>query len=343
MRKFVSAALVFASLAMMQSAGAQQLLTLRYGVGLDGGGTGGAADQQGLGALTYIVGQRKGFFEQAGVRFEAVRPAPRPQTGNSGTLFDALAKGEIDMMRSQLSFLVRQMVLAGSDFAAVSGHTGNSLLTLMARPEIKSFDDLKGKTVALTVAHDLMTLSMRKMMEQHGIRKEDIRLIAITGSEPRAKCLRAGDCAAVIVVQPLDTTLAAEGYHALGNSHELPPMPYGADVVNRPWAVAHQETIVRYIRGLAATHRYINDPKNADEIRPIIMQATKASDAVARDLLTKYYYNPTHPSLPHQAEFDVEGFGRILGLMAEYGELAKPVPPIERFVDLRYAKAAGVQ
>jgi ABC-type nitrate/sulfonate/bicarbonate transport system substrate-binding protein len=342
MRNVISAALVLASLATIQPAPAQDLRTLRYGLGQDGGGTGGPQDQVGLGAIPYIVGQRKGFFEQAGIRFQAVRPAPRPQTGNSGTMFDALAKGEIDMTRSQVPFLVRQVV-GGAEFAAVAGNTANSLLTLMARPEIKSIADLKGKTVALTVSYDLMTLSIRKMMEQHGIKKEDMRLIAITGSGPRAQCLRSGDCSAVIVVQPIDSALAAEGFHALGTSHELPPMPFNVEVVNKPWAEKNQETVIGYIRGLAATQRYINDPKNADEIRAIITQATQASDAVARELLTKYYYNATHPYLPRQAELDVEGVGRILALMGEYGELAKPMPTTERFLDLRYAKAAGVQ
>src|SRR5262249_29358478 len=264
--------------------------------------------------------------EQEGIRFQIVRPAARAQVGNSGTMFGALAKGEVDMSRFQLPFFIRE-VIKGSDLVAVAGKTANMLMTLMGRPEIKSVADLKGKTVAFTVSYDLMTVSMRRMMEQHGIKKEDVRLIAITGSGPRAQCLRSGECAAVIVVQPLDSTLAAEGFHALGTSHELPPMPWIAEVANKSWAEANRETVVAYIRGLAATQRYINDPKNADEIRPIIMQATQSSEAVAREILTKYFYSSTRPYLPRQAELDVDGFGRVLGLLEDYGEIAKPVPP----------------
>jgi hypothetical protein len=33
----------------------------------------------------------------------------------------------------------------------------------------------------------------------------------------------------------------------------------------------------------------------------------------------------------------------VLALMAEYDQIPKPVPPTSRFVDLRYAHAAGVQ
>jgi ABC-type nitrate/sulfonate/bicarbonate transport system substrate-binding protein len=155
--------------------------------------------------------------------------------------------------------------------------------------------------------------------------------------------LRSGECAAAVVSNPFDRVLAQQGYHALGNSHELEPMLFIAEVVNKTWAQRNEDTVARYIRALGAAQRYVNDPKNADEIRPIIMELTHSSDAVARELLTTYFYDPAYPYLPRQGELDAAGFERALNLMAEFDEVAKPVPPTSRFIDLRYAKAAGVQ
>ncbi len=333
MRNIVSAVLVLASLAAIQSASAQELRTIRHVFG---------QDQVGLGALTYIVAQRKGFLEREGIRLQIVRTTARPSLGNQATLFEALAKGEFDMTRSQLSFHILH-VLKGADFAAVAGNTGNQLQILMARSEIKNFADLKGKTVALTWPYDLISLSMLKLMDKHGIKKDDVRLKVITGSGRRAECMRSGECVAAAVTQPFDRILEAQGYHALGNSHELDPLLFIAEIVNKTWAQANADTVARYIRGFGAAMRHINDPKNADEIRPLIMEVTKSSEAVASELLTRYFYNPTRPYLPRQAELDVESFGRVLGLISEYGEIPNPAPPTERFIDLRYAKAAGVQ
>jgi ABC-type nitrate/sulfonate/bicarbonate transport system substrate-binding protein len=341
MRNIVMAA-VLASLATIQPAPAQDLRTIRYGFGQDQGGTGGNQDQTGLGALPYVVAQRKGFFEKEGIRLQIVRTVARPEIGNQATVFEALAKGEFDMTRSQLSFHILH-VLKGFDFAAVAGNTANQMQVLMARPEIKSFADLKGKTIALTWPYDLISLSMLKLMEKHGVKKDDVRAKVLTGSGPRAECMRSGECVAAAVSQPFDSILAAQGHHALGNSHELEPMPFVAEIVNKTWAQANEDSVARYIRGFGAAMRYINDPKNADDVRPLIMDVTKSSDAVARELLTKYFYNPTRPYLPRQAELDVEGFGRVVGLMGEYDQIPKPVPPTSRFVDVRYAKAAGVQ
>ena len=341
MRKFVFAA-VLVSLAGAQSAGAAELRTLRYGIGLEQGGTGAAQDQSGLGALPYVVAQRKGFFEQEGIRPQFVHYRPRPPLGNQDTLFEALGKGEFDMTRSQLSFFILH-VLKGADFAAVAGNTANQLQTLMARPEIKDFAGLKGKTIALTWPYDLISLSMLKLMNLHGIKNDDIRISVITGSGPRAKCLQSGECAAAALNEPFDSVLGAQGSRALGTSHENPSIPFIVEVVNKTWAQANEGTVVGYIRALASAMRYIGDPKNADDIRPIISEITQGSDDTARVLLTKYYYNTQNPYLPRQAELDVDGIGRVLGLLGEYDQIPKPVPPTSQFVDLRYAKAAGVQ
>jgi ABC-type nitrate/sulfonate/bicarbonate transport system substrate-binding protein len=341
MRNVVMAA-VLASITTIQSVPAQELRTIRYGFGQDQGGTGGNQDQTGLGALPYVVAQRKGFLEKEGIRLQIVRTVARPAIGNQATVFEALAKGEFDMTRSQLSFHILH-VLKGFDFAAVAGNTANQLQVLMARPDIKNFADLKGKTIALTWPYDLISLSVLKLMDKHGVKKDDVAIKVLTGSGPRAECLRSGECVAAAVSQPFDRILEAQGYHALGTSQEIDPLLFVAEIVNKTWAQGNEDTVARYIRGFGAAMRFINDPKNADEVRPIIMEVTKGSDAVARELLTNYYYNPKYPYLPRQGELDVEGFNRVLALMAEYDQIPKPVPPPSRFIDLRYAKAAGVQ
>jgi ABC-type nitrate/sulfonate/bicarbonate transport system substrate-binding protein len=334
---------VLASFVTIQSAGAAELRTLRYGIGLAQSASGGGSqDQAGLGALPYIVAQRKGFFEQEGIRLQFVHTAQRPPLSNQETLFDSLGKGEFDMTRSQLSFLILH-VLEGGDFAAVAGNTANQLWSLMARPEIKDFADLKGKTVALTLPFDLISLSMLKMLDRHGIKKADMRISVITGSPPRAICVQTGECAAAALNEPYDSDLAAQGFHALGDSREIPPIPFIAEIVNKTWAQANQDTVVGYVRAFASAMRYINDPKNADDVRPMIREVTQGSDETARELLSRYYYNTSYPYLPRQAELDVDGLGRVLALMAEYDQIPKPVPPTSRFADLRYAHAAGVQ
>lgn len=47
--------------------------------------------------------------------------------------------------------------------------------------------------------------------------------------------------------------------------------------------------------------------------------------------------------VPKQGEIDVKGFNEVIKVMAEAGELKPPLPAAERFIDLQYLKAAGLQ
>jgi hypothetical protein len=47
--------------------------------------------------------------------------------------------------------------------------------------------------------------------------------------------------------------------------------------------------------------------------------------------------------LPRQGEIDMNGLQAMIALLGQYGFFQTPLPAAERFVDLRYAKMAGVQ
>jgi hypothetical protein len=68
----------------------------------------------------------------------------------------------------------------------------------------------------------------------------------------------------------------------------------------------------------------------------------KADTTIARETL-KLYFEPERGVFPKAGEIDVKGFEEVLRVMAEAGELKAPIPPAERFIDLQYLKAAGLQ
>jgi hypothetical protein len=47
--------------------------------------------------------------------------------------------------------------------------------------------------------------------------------------------------------------------------------------------------------------------------------------------------------LPRKGELDLAAFNRVIALMAEVGAIPSPAPGAEKFVDLQYVKAAGIQ
>jgi hypothetical protein len=99
---------------------------------------------------------------------------------------------------------------------------------------------------------------------------------------------------------------------------------------------------LRFVRAMASTYAFMNDPRNRDEVVAIVKETGKLSDDVARQIYASYL-EPGRNVLPRRGELSLPALERVLGLMADVGAISKPIPPAERFVDLQYLKAAGVE
>ncbi len=55
------------------------------------------------------------------------------------------------------------------------------------------------------------------------------------------------------------------------------------------------------------------------------------------------FFEPERGVLPKQGEIDLAGLAQVIALMGEAGVLKAPLPSPERFVDLQYLRAAGLQ
>ncbi len=60
-------------------------------------------------------------------------------------------------------------------------------------------------------------------------------------------------------------------------------------------------------------------------------------------LTLELYFEPERNVLPRAGEISIKGMQQVIALMAEGGILKPPLPSPERFIDLRYLQAAGIQ
>jgi hypothetical protein len=72
------------------------------------------------------------------------------------------------------------------------------------------------------------------------------------------------------------------------------------------------------------------------------VETTGAPVEVARQILA-LYYEPDRGVMPRQAEINMAGIAKVIELLAETGQIGGPLPTTERFVELRYLRAAGLQ
>ena len=306
-----------------------QTMTLRYGQI--------PSTIKSVSALHFNIAQRKGLFIREGINIEMISIE-----GGAANMMMALDRGAVDITRTASFFLI-QAALKGSEGVAVAGETATPIYSLIVKPEIKTFADLKGKVVGLTNAVSTISVSMRKLLALNGLGNSDYRVIEFVGTPERSECLRKGECDAVPLGQPEDLTLLKQGYRRLGISNDaVPNFQFIVSAVRRSWGEANKDALVRYIRGLAAAFRFMRDPANREDVVKIILDTTGSSDEIARQTLA-LYFEPDRGVFPKQGELDIKGLGQVIQFMGETGDLKPPLPSAERFVDLQYLRAVGIQ
>ena len=291
----------------------------------------------GVTSLVRFVAERQGFFARENIVLD-VKQIP----GGTGNMVAALDRGEVDVTQTATPYLIKA-VLAGSDAVAIAGEVANPVYSLIVKPQIASFADLKGKLIGLSLPIDTISISTRKLLALKGLDDTDYRVKELVGTPLRAACLKNGECDAVPLGQPDDLIAVKEGYRRLGVSTDaVASFQFEVVAARRSYAEAHADALVRFVRALANAFRFIRDPTHRDEVTKEIVELTGAPDDIARATLA-LYFEPDRGVLPKQAEIDLAGLAQVIAFMGQGGTIKPPLPAPERFVDLRYLAAAGAQ
>jgi ABC-type nitrate/sulfonate/bicarbonate transport system substrate-binding protein len=331
MRRYGAAAVMAATLAALiaTSAPAAAQDTLRFGKI--------PSTVRNVGSLYLFIAERKGFFAREKIAIQSVLIE-----GGTDKMVAALDAGTIDITHSATPYLI-SAVLAGSDAVAIAGEVGNPVYTLIARPEIASYADLRGKTIGLSVGADTISITTRKLLAKNGLRDGDYQVKELVGTPVRFECLKRGECAAVPLGQPNDLTAVTEGFRRLGDSTEaVGAFQFQVIAARRAYATANKDKVVRFVRAIADAFRFIRAPENRAEVVKAIVEQTGSSEQIAR-AVTALYFEPDRGAMPRQAEIDINGLAQVIAFMGEAGALKAPLPKADRFVDLQYLRAAGIE
>jgi ABC-type nitrate/sulfonate/bicarbonate transport system substrate-binding protein len=307
-----------------------------------------ASDGGRLNHLALVVTQKQGFFTKHGVRVELIQNAAAGADSNSRAAlkgYEASIErgGRADMAVANGGFFI-SAVLNGSEAIGVGVMTANPVYSLIVRPEIGSYADLKGKTVTMTAPWDGVSLTGRALLAKHGVGPRDFTFEAIRMSDARLECMNEGRCAAIFAGQPSDKEALdlGRGYHSLGTTLEAGPVTFYMEVVRRQWAEANRDILVRYLRAKGDAMAFIHDPKNSAALKRAIAEVTGYPPAVV-DRVAAAYSDPSRQILPRRGELDPASFNNLLQFAKDAGLWDRPWPPAERFYDLSYARAAGIQ
>jgi ABC-type nitrate/sulfonate/bicarbonate transport system substrate-binding protein len=291
----------------------------------------------GMTSLNLFIAEHQGFFARENLALDIV-----PIAGGTGNMVAALDRGEVDVTQTATPYLI-QAVMNGSQAVAIAGEVGNPVYSLIAKPQIHSFADLKGKLIGLSLPIDTISISTRRLLALKGVHDGGYRVKELVGSPARAACLKNGECDAVLLGQPDDLVAVKEGYRRLGDTTEaVPSFAFDVIAVRRDFAESQMPAVIGFVAALADACRFIRDPARRAEVTKAVVELTGVSDDIARAILA-LYLDPDRGVVPKQAEIDLNGLAQVIAFMGEGGTIKPPLPSPERFVDLNYLRAAGVK
>src|SRR6266446_4363157 len=279
-----------------------------------------------------FVAQEKGLFARQGVE-AGLMAAP-----SSATQLASLIEGRIEIAMTAMDNVV---AYEEGDVFAFLGVNNGGRLNLMVAPTVKSYADLKSRTLAVDALSTGYALVLMGMLLRGGLGAGDYALIGVGGSRERLAALRSGKAAGALLNAPQDAAAEAAGFARLANSAEIIGRYQGSvGAARRAWAAANSDALVRYIRAYVAAVDWLYDPANRAEAMDILQR--RLAD-VSPDNAARSYDELLHPSrgsLSRKAAIDPEGVRTVLALRREFARPARPLSDPSRYYDPTYYERA---
>src|SRR3954454_5736309 len=159
--RLLAAVAAVACIAHAGAASAQEKVRLRLGVI--------ANSARSISSLGLYIAQGRGFLAREAIEVQVV-----PLRGGQNQV-EELDKGTVDLSHTATPYLF-DAVLKGSDSVAIVGGLANPIYSLIARPDIKSYADLNGRTVGLSRTIDTISIASQMLLAKHGSKEPAFHL-----------------------------------------------------------------------------------------------------------------------------------------------------------------------
>jgi NitT/TauT family transport system substrate-binding protein len=238
------------------------------------------------------IGLTKRYFAAQDLQLDLVfiqSSAALVQQLTAGSLDVALSTGLADPIRA---------IDKGSPIAIVRIEMQAPPYTLLAKPAIRRWQDLKGKIISIGGPKDITRIYLERMAIPNGVKPGDYDTVFAGATSARFSALQSGAVDAAILLPPFNFYAESAGFTNLGNTIDYArELPFAGAVVGRAWAASHKETLEKLASVQNKNIAWFYDPTNRAEAIRIMVEASKLKEAdVAKsyDFLHKNeFFEPT--------------------------------------------------
>ena len=271
----------------------------------------------------YWVTKDAGFFKKHGLDFDLIF------IDGSTRGIQTLISGGVPFT-SAVGTSVINGKLAGGDIAIINSLTNTLPYYVFGKPEIKSPEDLKGRSAAMHIPGTAADFALRLALKGIGLSLKDIKGVTVGGAPARVAAVASGQ---------LDFTVGTEGEKIRGETLGLKvvidmaklniPFQFTCTVSTRRMIRDNPDMVQRMVKAMAETVHYYKNHKD-----PAVRIMQKYARGPSRTFFEEVYdsnkellVEDTYPTL--------EGLKTTLEIQASLDPKAAKAKA-EDFVDLRF-------
>ena len=269
------------------------------------------------------IGLTKGYFAAEDLKLDLVfiqSSAALAQQLTAGSIDLALSTGLADPIRA---------IDKGSPIAIVRIEMQAPPYALLAKPAIKRWSDLKGKTISIGGPKDITRIYLERMAGPNGLKPGDYDTVFAGATSARFSALQAGAVDAAILLPPFNFYAESAGFTNLGLTIDYAKeLPFAGAVVGRSWAASHKTTLAKMLSVHNKSMGWFSDPQNRAEAIKIMVDASKLKDA---DVAKSYDFLHQNEFFENTGKVSKRKMSALLDALKALGDVEGSID-VERFV-----------
>jgi ABC-type nitrate/sulfonate/bicarbonate transport system substrate-binding protein len=264
------------------------------------------------------IGRAKGMFAAEGLTIDAV------YVPSSGGIVQQLSAGSLNLGVAGLVDPLRA-IEKGAPIALIRIEGAVPPYSLIAKPEIKRIEDLRGKTISLGGSADITRIYVERMLAPHGVQPGQFDMVFAGSTTARFAALQSGAVDATLLGAPFDNRAEAAGFSNLGLTMEyVKDLPFSGYVVNRAWASGHLATIRGFLAAYQRSVDWFYDAQNRDQAIKLVVEMSHGDPA---DVERSYEFFRKIEFFEKTSKISTSQLQSLVGVLKQLGVVDRQMGP----------------
>jgi NitT/TauT family transport system substrate-binding protein len=276
------------------------------------------------------VASRMGFFERQGLDVDLV------VIRASDVGIQALAGGSLDIAGSASDAPIAA-IEKGLDLVIIGGIINGLSQSIMAAKKFKTYEDLRGATFGAISLTSGVTFALRQVLKAKGFEyPRDYKLLVIGGTPQTYAALVAGQIDAAALSLPVNYAAEEQGFNEIGRFVDvIPNYQLAALSLKRSWAEKNRPVVVRVMKAMAETMRWLH--RNKEAAATFLAKEMKLKPEHARRGWEFYTSKRIwHPD----GDINLDGLQIVTQIYWEQTQSKGAAPKAAKYVDQTYLRDA---